>query len=51
MNNKTVKKLNITIKLRGDNVYDLYVDGSWVSSHGNCEKVLEDIGELVATEL
>ena len=51
MNNKTVKKLNFTIKLRGDNVYDLYVDGAWVSSHGNCEKVLEDIGEFVAKTL
>ena len=27
MNNKTVKEFNIKIKLRGDNVYDLYLDG------------------------
>lgn len=51
MNNKTVKKLNFTIKLRGDNVYDLYADGTWVSSHGNYEKVLEDIGKIVEKTL
>ena len=47
MNNKTVKKLNIMIKLRGDKVYDLYVDGEWISSRGNYDKILEDIGEFV----
>ena len=27
MNNTTVKEFNLKIKLRGDNIYDLYVDG------------------------
>lgn len=40
MNNKTVKKMDITIKLRGDNVYDLYFNGNWISSHGSCEHLL-----------
>lgn len=51
MNNETIKKFSITIKLRGDNVYDLYMDGAWVSSHGNYEKVLEDIRDIVGKAL
>ena len=30
MSNETIKKFDITIKLRGDNVYDLYLDGKWM---------------------
>lgn len=41
MNNKTIHEF--TIKLRGDNVYDLYVDGEWVSSRGHYENILEEI--------
>lgn len=51
MNNETIKRINITIKLRGDNVYDLYIDGEWVSSHGNCDKVLKDVRTAVETAL
>lgn len=51
MNNKTVKKFEITIKLRGDNVYDLYMDGKWISSHGNCDKILEDVSDVVKKAL
>lgn len=51
MNNETIKKFNIMIKLRGDNVYDLYVDGDWISSRGSCDKILEDIGEFVRKAL
>ena len=32
MSNETVKRFDITLKLRGDNVYDLYIDGKWVAS-------------------
>ena len=51
MNNETIKKLNITIKLRGDNVYDLYMDGEWIGSRGSYEKVLEDINKAVKESL
>lgn len=51
MNNETIKKFNIMIKLRGDNVYDLYVDGGWVSSRGNCDKILEDVNNIVKDSL
>lgn len=40
MNNETIKKAEITIKLRGDNVYDLYVDGKWSASCGGCNSIL-----------
>lgn len=51
MNNETIKEFNIKIKLRGDNVYDLYVDGEWVTAHGNCEKILRDVSEIVKDAL
>ena len=51
MNNETIKKFNIMVKLRGDNVYDLYVDGEWVVSRGNCDKILEDINSIVKESL
>ena len=41
MNNKTIHEF--TIKLRGDNVYDLYVDDKWVASRGHYENILEEI--------
>ena len=40
-NNKTVHEF--TIKLRGDNVYDLYVDNQWVASRGHYENILDEI--------
>lgn len=42
-NNKTVKNFNINIKLRGDNVYDLYINNKWISSNGSYEKVVDDV--------
>lgn len=42
MNNKTIKKFDITIKLRGDNVYDLYIDGEWIASRGSCDNIVEE---------
>jgi hypothetical protein len=41
MNNKTICRFEI--KLRGDNVYDLYVDGEWVASRGCYENILDEI--------
>ena len=51
MNNETIKKVTITIRLRGDNVYDLYINGEWISSHGNSDKVLEDVRDVVKEAL
>ncbi len=45
MNNKTVH--NFTIKRRGDNVYDIYVDGRWVVSRGTYEAVLDDLRKIM----
>lgn len=42
MNNETIKRFDITIKLRGDNVYDLYLDGKWVASRGSHEGILDE---------
>ena len=41
MNNKTICRFEI--KMRGDNVYDLYVNGKWVASRGHYENILEEI--------
>lgn len=43
MSNETIKKFDIIIKLRGDNVYDLYIDNKWVASRGSYEGILEDV--------
>ena len=42
-NNETVKKFDITIKLRGDNVYDLYINKNWIASRGHCENILDEV--------
>lgn len=44
-NNKTVHEF--TIKLRGDNVYDLYVDDQWVVSRGHYENILDEIRSAI----
>ena len=41
MNNKTIHEF--TIKLRGDNVYDLYVDDQWIASRGHYENILDEV--------
>lgn len=46
-NNETVKKFDITLKLRGDNVYDLYVDGEWVTSRGSSDNALDEVKEVI----
>lgn len=43
MSNETIKKFNIVIKLRGDNVYDLYIDGKWIASRGSCTNILDEV--------
>jgi hypothetical protein len=45
MNNKT--KLEIKIKLRGDNVFDIYVNRKHVASRGSVEGVLEELKTLM----
>ena len=51
MNNETVKKVDITIKLRGDNMYDLYVNDNWSASRGSCDSILEDLRAIVRDSL
>lgn len=47
MNNKTIEKFDITIKLRGDNVYDLYFNGEWVASRGSHKSILDEAKNVV----
>ena len=51
MNNETIKKFNITIKLRGDNVYDLYIDDKWIASRGSCENILDEVRSEIKKSL
>jgi hypothetical protein len=46
-NNSTVHKY--TIKLRGDRVYDLYVDNQWVVSRGSYENILDELKKIMQT--
>ena len=46
MNNETIKKFSITIKLRGDNVYDLYLDDKWIASRGSCNGIVDEVKNL-----
>ena len=41
MSNETVQEFKI--KMRADNVYDLYINGQWVASRGHYENILEEI--------
>ena len=51
MNNATVKEFNFKIKLREDNVYDLYVDGNHVASRGSYLGIVEEVNRVMETEL
>lgn len=51
MNNETIKRFDITINLRGDNVYDLYLDGDWISSRGSCENILDEARNVIKESL
>ena len=48
MNNKTMCKF--TIKLRGDNVYDLYVNDNWVASRGCYLNILDEVRKYIEAE-
>lgn len=47
MNNKTVEKFEFLVKLREDRVWDLYLDGIWVGSYGNVDRVLNAERSLI----
>ena len=51
MNNKTIERFDITIKLRGDNVYDLYINNEWIASRGSYESILNDAKKVIEYEL
>ena len=51
MNNSTIKKFELVIKLRGDNVYDLYLNGKWVASRGHYENILDDAKKIIEEDL
>lgn len=51
MNNETIKRFDITIKLRGDNVYDLYLGSKWLASRGSCENILDEAREAIKSSL
>jgi hypothetical protein len=46
MNNVTVER--IEIKLRGDNVYDIYVDKVHIGHAGNYIRALDKVKEYIA---
>ena len=51
MNNETIKRFDITIKLRGDNVYDLYLNGDWIASRGSCDNIVDEVKHAVKNAL
>ncbi len=51
MNNSTIKRFDITIKLRGDHVYDLYFNDEWVASRGSYENILDEAKKLIKSDL
>ena len=48
MNNKTDRK--IMIKRRGDGVYDIYFNDTWVESRGSAASVAKRVEELLAED-
>ena len=51
MNNATIKRFDITIKLRGDNVYVLYFNDEWAASRGSYEGILNDAKQIIERSL
>ena len=45
MNNETI--LDIRIKQRGDNIYDLYLNGTWKASRGCYENILDEVRNII----
>ena len=51
MCNETMKRFDITIKLRGDNVYDLYMNGEFLTSRGSYEAILDEVKKAMRYDL
>lgn len=51
MNNETIMNFDIKIKLRGDNVYDLYFNGEHLTSRGSYEAILDEVKKAMRYEL
>ena len=51
MNNETIKRFDLTIKLRGDHVYDLYFNDEWVASRGSYENILDEARSIIKNSL
>lgn len=47
MNNET--KHDIRIKLRYDNVFDLYVNGQWITSRGCYQNIADEVRKVLKT--
>lgn len=47
-NNET--QFEVKIKLRGDDVFDIYVDGKWVVSRGHIDNVLDEL-RVILTDM
>lgn len=48
MNNKTIH--NYTIKLRGDRVYDLYIDKKWIASRGSYLNIIDELKTYIESD-
>lgn len=42
-----MKRFDIVIKLRGDNVYDLYLNGQWIASRGSYENIIDEVKNAI----
>lgn len=49
--NETKMKFGIVIKLRADNIYDLYFNERWVASRGSYRSILEEARIIIEEEL
>lgn len=47
MNNDTIHKF--VIKLRGDNVYDFYMDDKYMASRGHYENIIDELRKAIKT--
>ena len=50
MSNETIKRFDITIKLRGDNVYDLYLNEEYITHSGSFERILDEAKKVMRYE-
>lgn len=51
MNNENVMNFDIKIKLRGDNMYDLYFNGEHLTSRGSYDGILDEVKKAMRYEL